>query len=404
MPYDRRRHPPRHPEKSTTVTTTAPGNQIALALIAQDIMFLRRFAHNITAAPDQAVIPIFCMHNYMCLIIHESNRALRHVDPDLADALAYDCAPAIERARHSVKLYDDKYKELDDVGADFRRIIEEHRQDSSTTPGCDWPGPLERDLALWRFRGRLVSTSHAASFFLAFPPAGIQEPGRARSQTACRERGACREALPTKFRSRPPRGDQGLPDSHDCPASACSRRYCHNFTRNSAASPTTLTRLSFGCFSFPAHVCACSSTRNSSSEARKRSYAGSPPNSCSSRRRLAIRPVLISPRRIGWRFGRGVLAPPFAVFLITLEVFAPSRFPIWESDVTTRTDDVGVQRSTGNLHTSTREPHPAATAFQQVSAFCRLVTPKPRRNERKLAETGFHRTSRPIIRRTSQPT
>lgn len=170
MPYDRRRHPPRHPEKSTTVTTTAPGNQIALALIAQDIMFLRRFAHNITAAPDQAVIPIFCMHNYMCLIIHESNRALRHVDPDLADALAYDCAPAIERARHSVKLYDDKYKELDDVGADFRRIIEEHRQDSSTTPGCDWPGPLERDLALWRFRGRLVSTSHAASFFLAFPP------------------------------------------------------------------------------------------------------------------------------------------------------------------------------------------------------------------------------------------
>lgn len=30
--------------------------------------------------------------------------------------------------------------------------------------------PLEKDLVLWRFRGRLVSTSHTASFFLAFPP------------------------------------------------------------------------------------------------------------------------------------------------------------------------------------------------------------------------------------------
>ncbi|WP_406165065.1 hypothetical protein OIE52_50965 [Streptomyces canus] len=193
------------------MTTTAPGNQIALALIAQDIMFLRRFAHNITAAPDQAVIPIFCMHNYMCLIIHESNRALRHVDPDLADALAYDCAPAIERARHSVKLYDDKYKELDDVGADFRRIIEEHRQDSSTTPGCDWPGPLERDLALWRFRGRLVSTSHAASFFLAFPPRRHSRT-RTRSVPDCMPRTRCvpRSTTdevsipPSERRSRPP--------------------------------------------------------------------------------------------------------------------------------------------------------------------------------------------------------
>ncbi|MFF3910534.1 hypothetical protein ACFYZJ_32325 [Streptomyces sp. NPDC001848] len=152
------------------MTTSAPGNDIALALIAQDIMFLRRFAHSVTAAPDQAVIPIFCMHNYMCLIIHESHRALRHVAPDLADALTYDCARAIERARHSVKLYDDKYKELDDVGTDFRRIIEEHRQEFLNNTWLPLARPLERDLVLWRFRGRLVSTSHTASFFLAFPP------------------------------------------------------------------------------------------------------------------------------------------------------------------------------------------------------------------------------------------
>ncbi|WP_432057943.1 hypothetical protein [Streptomyces sp. bgisy022] len=128
------------------MTTTAPGDDIALALIAQDIMFLRRFAQSVTVgALDEAVVPVFCMHNYMCLIIHESHRALRQVAPDLADALAYDCAPAIERARHSVKLYDDKYKELDDVGADFRRIIEEHRQEFLGNTWLPLARPLERD-------------------------------------------------------------------------------------------------------------------------------------------------------------------------------------------------------------------------------------------------------------------
>ncbi|MFG3370337.1 hypothetical protein ACGF0K_35970 [Streptomyces sp. NPDC048156] len=157
------------------MTTTAPGNDIALALIAQDIMFLRRFAHSVTAAPDQAVIPMFCMHNYMCLIIHESHQALHHVAPDIADALAYDCAPAIERARHSVKLYDDSHKELDDIGADFRRIIDEHREEFLDNAWLPRARPLERDLVLWRFRGKLVSTSHTASFFLAFPPQAFKD-------------------------------------------------------------------------------------------------------------------------------------------------------------------------------------------------------------------------------------
>ncbi|MFG3490004.1 hypothetical protein [Streptomyces sp. NPDC047972] len=156
------------------MTTTASGNDVALALIAQDIMFLRRFAHSVTAAPEQAVVPIFCMHNYMCLIIHESHRALRHVNPDLADVLAYDCTPAIERARHSAKLYDDKYKGLADVSADFRRIIDEHRQEFLNKTWLPLARPLEKDLVLWRFRGRLVSTSHTASFFLALPPQSFQ--------------------------------------------------------------------------------------------------------------------------------------------------------------------------------------------------------------------------------------
>lgn len=72
--------------------------------------------------------------------------------------------------------------------------------------------------------------------------------------------------------------------------------------------------------------------------AGNRSYAGSPPNSCNSRSRFTIRPVLISPRRIGGRFVRGFPAA-LEVFLTTLEVFATSRFPIWEPAMTTQIDD-----------------------------------------------------------------
>jgi hypothetical protein len=54
---------------------------------------------------------------------------------------------------------------------------------------------------------------------------------------------------------------------------------------------------------------------------------------------------LISPRRIGGRFGRGFPAV-FELFLTMLEVFATSRFPIWEPAMTTQTDETGVQRFT----------------------------------------------------------
>ncbi|MFE2471665.1 hypothetical protein [Streptomyces mirabilis] len=151
-------------------TSTSPGNDIALDLIAQDLMFLRRFMQGVVAAGDQAVVPMFCMHNYICLIIHESHRALQAIEPDLAGLLAYDCAPAIERARHSVKLFDDKKKQLSDIGEDFERIIDAHREEFLNNTWLPLARPLEKDLVLWRCRDRVISTSHVANFFLAVSP------------------------------------------------------------------------------------------------------------------------------------------------------------------------------------------------------------------------------------------
>lgn len=157
-------------------TSISPGDDVALGLIAQDLMFLRRFMQGVMAAGDRAVVPMFCMHNYACLIIHEAHRALQTIEPELAQLLAYDRAAAIAHARHSVKLFDDKNKQLSDIGNDFGRLIEAHRKEFLGNTWLPLARPLEKDLALWRYRGRVISTSHVANFFLAFAPDQIRNP------------------------------------------------------------------------------------------------------------------------------------------------------------------------------------------------------------------------------------
>jgi hypothetical protein len=157
-------------------TSTSPSDDIALGLIAQDLMFLRRFMQGVMAAGNRAVIPMYCMHNYVCLIVHESHRALQTIEPELAQLLAYDCAGAIERARHSVKLFDDKHKQLPDIGTEFGNIVEAHREEFLGNTWLPLARLLEKDLALWRYHGRVISTSHVANFFLAFSPQQIQDP------------------------------------------------------------------------------------------------------------------------------------------------------------------------------------------------------------------------------------
>lgn len=158
-----------------TTSTSSPGNDIALGLIAQDLMFLRRFMQGVIEAGDRGTVPMLCMYNYSCLMVHESHRALRAIEPDLAQVLVYDCADAIERARHSVKLFDDTQKELPDIGADFGRIIEAHRAEFLGNTWLPLARPLETDLALWRYQGRVISTSHVMNFFMSFSPEQIQD-------------------------------------------------------------------------------------------------------------------------------------------------------------------------------------------------------------------------------------
>ncbi|MFE6930870.1 hypothetical protein ACFVDT_02415 [Streptomyces sp. NPDC057699] len=148
---------------------------VARLLIEGDLAFSRRFLERVVKGTGETVIPIFCMNSYLSLIIHESFRTLKVNDPGLAASLAYEHEETIERARLSVKLFDDSKNGLDKVGDTFARIIDEGRQ---AFLGNTWFPPARRwetDLGEYRYRGRLVSTTHTVGFVMALRVDALQD-------------------------------------------------------------------------------------------------------------------------------------------------------------------------------------------------------------------------------------
>lgn len=162
-------------------TSTSIGDQVAFHLIASDLLFARRYIQSAINrnAERQHHVPMFCMLNYVSLYIYESHKAMQTINPQEAAQLAVYDAPIIERSRHSVKFFDDtnaQHGGVEGVATQFEEIIQAHR---SFYLGNTWFPPaqaLETDLAVYRYRDRLVSTTHAISFYPGLPPATIRDP------------------------------------------------------------------------------------------------------------------------------------------------------------------------------------------------------------------------------------
>ncbi|MFJ6385862.1 hypothetical protein ACIQI7_38400 [Kitasatospora sp. NPDC092039] len=148
---------------------------VARLLIERDLAFCRRFLECVVEDTGRAVVPIFCMNSYLSLIIHESYRTLKVNNPGLAASLAYEHEETIQRARLSVKFFDDSKTGLDKVGDAFARIIDEGRQaflGNTWFPPARW---LQTDLGEFRYRGRLVATTHTVAFAMALRADALQD-------------------------------------------------------------------------------------------------------------------------------------------------------------------------------------------------------------------------------------
>lgn len=142
-------------------------HDIANRLIESDLMFSRRFLGSVLADLGNAVIPALCMNNYLSLFIYESHRTLKVIDPQRAALLAYNYeATEIEKARHSVKLFDGSKVGHAGVLGEFTGIIAADRERFLNNTWFPLARVLETDLGEWHYRGRLVSTTQVASFFM----------------------------------------------------------------------------------------------------------------------------------------------------------------------------------------------------------------------------------------------
>ncbi|MCX4662915.1 hypothetical protein ACIBCB_30005 [Streptomyces uncialis] len=150
-------------------------HEIANRLIESDLMFSRRFLEGMLTEQENAVIPAFCMNNYLSLFIYESHRTLKAIDPQRAALLAYNDESVIEKARHSVKLFDGSKAGHVGVLGEFTDIIAANRERYLNNTWFPPARVLETDLGEWRYRGRLVSTTQVASFFMGIPTIAVSD-------------------------------------------------------------------------------------------------------------------------------------------------------------------------------------------------------------------------------------
>ncbi len=154
--------------------------QVAIKLILNDMAFARRYMQGAIAcaAKGKAHVPMFCMLRYLSLYVYESYEALKTVAPDMADMLEVDNAQVIERSRHTTKFFDDTNRQLGGISgvtSQLNNISETHRDyflDNTWFPPAK---VLENDLAIYRYRGRLVTTTHALCFHLGLPPEAVKD-------------------------------------------------------------------------------------------------------------------------------------------------------------------------------------------------------------------------------------
>lgn len=157
-------------------------HQVALKLILNDMAFARRYIDGIIARrkSEQTHVLSFSMMRYLSLYVYESHKALTIVAPEVAALLTVENADVIERSRHTVKLFDDSNPQIGGalgVTGQLDTIADAHRDyflDNTWFPPAK---VLETDLAVYRYRSRLISTTATMVFHLGLPPELIKDHG-----------------------------------------------------------------------------------------------------------------------------------------------------------------------------------------------------------------------------------
>lgn len=150
--------------------------ELVVHAIREDAAFVGRYI-SAQQRPENQVFAstlAFCMGSYLALFIHEGQRKLQTIDPMLAAELSPDAKQVLARSRHGLKFFEDTKRGLDGVRRAFGdEIIPAHRDHFVGSLRWKWLEPLAKDVGVFRYEGRVVSTTHAATFALGLDASAI---------------------------------------------------------------------------------------------------------------------------------------------------------------------------------------------------------------------------------------
>lgn len=113
----------------------------------------------------------FCLASYFSLFLYEGYARLPEIAPQLHRPLSPLAQSVTARSRHSLKFFDDTRRGIDGQLAYFENeIFPAHTQRFLGNTWLPFARRWETDLGFYRYAGRLVSTTHVATFAMGFEP------------------------------------------------------------------------------------------------------------------------------------------------------------------------------------------------------------------------------------------
>ena len=141
--------------------------------IAEDAAYVGRFVSDVRnpKSASFAGVVSLCLAPYISLFAHESYRKLRTSGPAPASLLSSDVEAIVARSRHSLKLFEDTHRGVADQLAYFRdELLPAHSRRFLGNTWLPLARPLEKDLGLFSYAGRLIATTHGTNFHLGIEP------------------------------------------------------------------------------------------------------------------------------------------------------------------------------------------------------------------------------------------
>ncbi|WP_332758091.1 hypothetical protein [Streptomyces sp. MT206] len=141
--------------------------------IISDANYFGRFARDMELHGNASLCSAvaFCMAPYLSLSMHESLQKLKQLKPDILAAFKQETLTISARSRHSLKLFEDTKRGIDGQLSYFRNeVFTAHADRFLGNTWLPWARRFETDLGLYSYAGRLITTTHAATFHLGFDP------------------------------------------------------------------------------------------------------------------------------------------------------------------------------------------------------------------------------------------